>query len=61
MRANFLQKLKKVIFVKGQRSFVFEKANGYWLFGKSKWTDEELLRLIKDAEAQGFKVFMRGK
>ena len=61
MEANFLKKVKQVIFIKGERSFVFEKVNGYWLFGKSKWTNEELLKLIKDAEKQGFKVFMRGK
>jgi hypothetical protein len=56
-----LKKLKKVIFVKGERSFTFKRENGYWFFGGSKWTDKELAKLIKDAEREGFKVFMKGR
>jgi hypothetical protein len=61
MEAKILSKLSKVIFEKAGRSFVFEKANGYWKFGNSNWTNEELWKLIAEAQKQGFKVFMRAK
>jgi len=52
-----LKRAKRVVFSKGGREFVFEKTRPWtWKFGNSEWTTGELLRLILQAESEGFEV-----
>ena len=52
-----LKRARKVVFSKSGREFVFEKTRPWtWKFGNSEWTTGELIRLILQAEGEGFEV-----